>query len=339
MTEAPLRWGVLGAADIASKAVLPAILAAGDEVVAIASRDAERARQLASILGIAAVYDSYQDLIDSDLDAVYIPLPNSLHLPWTLLAVAAGKHVLCEKPLALGALEATAMRQAAQDRGVTLAEAVMYRYHPRWRLVRQVIRDGSLGSLRHLRGTFTFSLQPPPDIRWEAELGGGALYDVGSYLVNACRWLVGEPTRVLAREHLLHGVDGDGSMLLEFASADGPVSAELAYSFVAAEHQQFEVIGSTGSLLIPKPFTAWHGEAIPIWLTESPDRPPRAIPTPAADPYREMVVAFGNRVHGGPELVTDGRDAELGMKVLDAARRSLGSCSWERLDGVLSPES
>jgi predicted dehydrogenase len=128
-------------------------------------------------------------------------------------------------------------------------------------------------------------------------------------------------------------------MLLEFASADGPVSAELAYSFVAAEHQQFEVIGSTGSLLIPKPFTAWHGEAIPLWLTEAPDRPPRAIPTPPADPYREMVAAFGNRVRGGPELLTDARDAELGLRVLDAARRSLASGAWERLAGDLSPES
>ncbi|HVB13511.1 MAG TPA: Gfo/Idh/MocA family oxidoreductase [Candidatus Dormibacteraeota bacterium] len=329
MTEPPLRWGVLGAADIARKAVIPAIAAAGGEVVALASRDPDRGQEVAQSLGIPQFLRKYQELVEADLDAVYIPLPNSLHLPWTLQAVAAGKHVLCEKPLALSAAEARQMRQAAEERSVVLAEAVMYRYHPRWQQVRQLISDGAVGNLRHLQGSFTFSLGPRPDIRWDRELGGGALYDVGSYLVSACRWLVGEPIRVLARADMRQGVDGDGSMLLEFAGSDGPVAAELAYSFESAETQRLELIGSKGSLLVPKPFTAWTGESIPIWLSREPGGPAEQIATPAADPYQEMVAAFTSRVRGGPLLSTGPEDAELGLRVLDAARRSLASRSWE----------
>jgi predicted dehydrogenase len=203
------------------------------------------------------------------------------------------------------------MVQAAEEHEVVLAEAVMYRYHPRWQVVHQTIAQGRVGQIRHLRGTFSFSLGPPPDIRWEEDLGGGALYDLGSYLLNACRWLAGEPDRVLGRAHVAHGVDGDGSLLLEFPAPDGPVSAELAFSFEAAEHQVFEVIGTEGSLLIPKPFTAWRGEAIPLWLSEAAGEPARPIQTPAA---------------------------ERGLRLLDAARQSIFSQSWIQLAETVSLE-
>lgn len=329
MTAARLRWGVLGAADIANKAVIPAILGAGGELVALASRDPKRGREMAARFEIPQLCPSYEALLEVDLDAVYIPLPNSLHRSWTLRAVAAGRHVLCEKPLALTAAEAMEMRGAAAKAGVVLAEAVMYRYHPRWQLIRELVADGNLGSLRHLQGTFTFPLGPEPGIRWEPSLGGGALYDVGSYLVNACRWLVGEPTRVLARADLTHGVVSDGSMLLEFETPRGPTSAELAYSFESAEHQQLELIGTEASLTIPKPFTAWHKEAIPLWMSPTPGGTSRRIPTPAADPYQKMVSAFTARVGGGALLPTEADDAELNLRVLDAGHRSQVSGVWE----------
>jgi predicted dehydrogenase len=329
VTAAPLRWGVLGAADIASKAVIPAIIAAGGELVALASRDPERGGEMAARFQIPRLCLTYQALLEADLEAVYIPLPNSLHRPWTLRAVAAGKHVLCEKPLALTAAEAMEMREAAADRGVVLAEAVMYRYHPRWQLIHGLVADGRLGSLRHLQGSFTFPLGPEPDIRWDPALGGGALYDVGSYLVNACRWLAGEPTRVLTRAELRHGVVSDGSMLLEFKTPAGPVSAELAYGFESAEHQRLELIGTEASLTVPKPFTAWREEAIPLWMSPTPGGTSRRIPTPAADPYQEMVAAFTARVRGGPPLPTEAEDAELGLRVLDAGHRSLVTEGWE----------
>ena len=330
MTDAPLRWGVLGAADIARKAVMPAIQAAGGELVALASRDPERGRELTSRFTIPRLCLSYQELVETELDAVYIPLPNSLHLPWTLQAVAAGKHVLCEKPLALTAAEVRQMQDAAQDHGVVLAEAAMYRYHPRWQAVHRLIAEGEIGRLRHLQGSFTFRLGPSPNIRWNRALGGGALYDIGSYLVSACRWLAGEPSRVLARAEMRRGVDSDGSLLLEFPSSHGPVSAELAYSFDSAEHQQLEVIGTKGSLLIPTPFTAWRDEEIPVWLSQDSASAARSVATPAADPYQAMVAAFTARVRGGPLLPTAPEDSELGLKVLDAARRSVDSASWER---------
>jgi len=330
VTVRPLRWGVLGAAAIARQAVLPAIQAAGGEVVALASRDPRRGRRLAADFGIPLLCSQYQALLESDLDAVYIPLPNSLHLPWTLRAMAAGKHVLCEKPLTLNAAEARQMVRAAKSHQVVLTEAVMYRYHPRWALVRQLVAEGRLGHLRHLQGSFTFTLRPPPDIRWKSALGGGALYDLGSYLVSACRWLAGEPQRVLARARNRHGVDSDGSVLLEFAGAGGPLSAELAYSFEAAEHQSLELIGSDASLTIPKPFTAWRGEAIPVRLRSVPTGSEESIPTPAADPYLEMVSAFTAAVREGLPLSTDAHDGELGLRVLEACQRSLVSQSWER---------
>ena len=329
MTTAPLRWGVLGAADIANKAVIPAILAAGGEMVAVASRDPERGGEMVAKFGIPQLCPSYEALLETDLDAVYIPLPNSLHRPWTLRAAAAGKHVLCEKPLALNAAEAKEMGEAAASHGVVLAEAVMYRYHPRWRVIRGLIGDGSLGSLRHIQGTFTFPLRSESDIRWDPALGGGALYDIGSYLVNASRWLAGEPTRVLTRAQLRHGVVSDGSMLLEFNSPEGPVSAELAYSFESAENQRMELIGTESSLTIPKPFTAWHEESIPLWLSPAPGGTSRRIATPAADPYQEMVSAFADRVGGGALLPTEAGDAELGLRVLDAGHRSHVSGEWE----------
>ncbi|MGH7642701.1 MAG: Gfo/Idh/MocA family protein [Candidatus Dormibacteria bacterium] len=330
MSSTQLRWGVLGAAAIAGQAVIPAILAAEGQVAALASRDQERGRELSSRFSIPLLFRTYQELVEAELDAVYIPLPNSLHLPWSLQAMAAGKHVLCEKPLALSAAEARQLGAAAHDRGVVLAEAVMYRHHPRWQTVRQLITSGELGRPRHLQGSFTFPLDPAPNIRWEAELGGGALYDVGSYLVSASRWLFGEPTRVLARQELWHGVDRDGSMLLEFGGADGPISAELAFSFAAAEHQQLEVIGTEGSLLVPAPFTAWRGEEIPLWLRRGPVGAAQAVATSAADPYQEMVLAFTARVRGGPPLPTTPKDSELGLRVLDAARRSVVEGAWAR---------
>ncbi|MGA7172611.1 MAG: Gfo/Idh/MocA family oxidoreductase [Candidatus Dormiibacterota bacterium] len=329
MTDPPLRWGILGAADIAEKAVMPAIQGAGGELTALATRSPERGRALAARFRIPHVYSSYRELVEADLDAVYIPLPNSLHLPWTLQAAAAGKHVLCEKPLALTAAEARQMQDAAQLHGVVLAEAVMYRYHPRWQIVHRLIRSGEIGGLRHLQGSFTFQLGPPPDIRWEKDLGGGALYDVGSYLVNAARWLAGEPTLVLARAQLRHSVDSDGSLLLEFPNSGGPVSAELAYSFESAEHQSLELIGTKGSLQIPKPFTAWRGESLPVYLRRESDGNTEVVACPAADPYQEMVEMFTARIRGGPALITGPEDAELGLRVLDAARRSFGSSTWE----------
>ena len=271
----PVRWGVLGAAAIAGRAVLPALReAAGAETVAIAERDQDRARRLAEEHGIPRVHDGYAELLaDPDVEAVYVPLPNSLHCPWTLRALAAGKHVLCEKPLALNATEAREMADAAAAAGRLLMEAVMYRFHPRMR----ALADGLAGAeVRYVHASFGFPIDAPGNYRLRPELGGGALLDVGCYVADVTRWLLGEPERVEAV--VRHGVvDMTCSALLGFG---GGAQASLLASFETPRLQELLVVCADRVERVTSPFTAW--------------RDPH-------DPYRLMVEAFSDAVRrGGP---------------------------------------
>ena len=190
----PLRWGVLSTANIGRAAVNPALQASRNGVLsAVASRDADRANAFAREHGIPRAYGSYEDLIDDpDIDALYIPLPNSLHRDWVIHAVRAGKHVLCEKPLALNAADCFEMAAAAEEAGGKLMEAFMYRFHPRIERVVDMIRDGHIGEIGAVRSTFTFRLRSPDNIRLDPSLGGGSLLDAGCYCVNVSRTIVGE---------------------------------------------------------------------------------------------------------------------------------------------------
>ena len=335
MTGRGLRWGVLGAARIAAQAVVPAILAAGDEVRVLGCRDLGRGRETAAQLGIPNAVEGYRRVLEEDLDAIYIPLPNSLHLRWVLAALASGKHVLCEKPLGLTAQEAVEMGAAAERCHLVLAEAVMYRYHPRWQLVMGLLRQGRLGSLRQIAGGFSFQLRPPPDVRWERDLGGGALYDVGSYLINASRWMAGrEPQRAVALAVPRHVVDESTTMLLEFPALEGkePTAAALGCSFAAAESQWLRVEGDQAVMFIPKPFTAWHGEPLPIFL-DGPLGPER-LASAAADPYLEMVLEFGRAVESGEPAGTTASDAAGTLGVVEACQRSWVTGSWQKVAPV-----
>ncbi len=319
----------MGAARIASRAVVPAILAAGDEVRVLGCRDLARGLETAARLGIPKVVEGYQRVLEEDLEAIYIPLPNSLHLPWVLAALESGKHVLCEKPLALTADQAVQMGAAAQRLQLVLAEAVMYRYHPRWRIVMELLRQGRLGSVRHIAGGFSFRLRPPPDVRWEQDLGGGALYDVGSYLVNAARWVAGrEPRRAVALAALRHGVDESTTIALDFPAraGGGAITAAVACSFSAADSQWLVIEGEEAAMFIAKPFTAWHGEHPPI-VVDSPMGRDR-ISSDAADPYREMVLRFRRSVESGEPVETAATDAAGTLAVIEACQRSSLSGSW-----------
>ncbi|HEU4673512.1 MAG TPA: Gfo/Idh/MocA family oxidoreductase, partial [Candidatus Limnocylindrales bacterium] len=216
-----LRWGILSTARIGRENVVPAIQAAARcRVVALASRDAERGRAIAADLGIDRVHASYEALLaDPDVDAVYIPLPNHLHVEWSIAAARAGKHVLCEKPLALTAADADRALEAADDAGVRLMEAFMYRLHPSWRAVRELVASGRIGELVAVQSWFSFFNDDPANIRNVRAYGGGALYDVGCYCVNLSRMLFGaEPRRVEAsiERDPVTGVDVLTSGLLEF---------------------------------------------------------------------------------------------------------------------------
>jgi xylose dehydrogenase (NAD/NADP) len=304
---------------------VPAIRAAGGEVVAVGSRDLERAQKMAGEMGIPQAHPNYEAVLAAAVDCIYLPLPNSLHLPWTERALAAGKHVLCEKPLALSADEALAMGRAAHRHGRVLAEALMYRYHPRWREALRLLRSGVIGEPQHVAGSFAFPLAPGADYRWRAELGGGALYDVGSYLVSASRQVFGaEPLRVMALARSRGGVDVRCDVQLDFGERG---SAALGCAFERGESQWLRVEGEEGSLQVPLPFTAWIGQQVPLYLERSPGLAAERIETPAADPYREMVEHFMRKVRSSEQPLTSAREAAANLAVLDACRSSLESGS------------
>ena len=265
---------MLGAAGIADDELLPAIrAAAGAKVLAIASRDPARARALARKHGVPRVHETYEALLgDPDVDAVYLPLTNDRHRPWTLRALAAGKHVLCEKPLALTAAEGEEMAAAARAAGRLLMEAFMYRFHPR---IRALVESMAGRELRHVHAAFGFTLRDPANYRLRPELGGGALYDVGCYCVDVTRWLLGEPDTVCALRHG-DGVDMTSSALLHFRSG---ASASLFASFESPEHQVLEIVAGDELVRIEKPFS---------WMEPE-------------NPYRLMVEEFAAAATaGGP---------------------------------------
>jgi predicted dehydrogenase len=325
---------VLGTANIAMKAVVPAMQAAGDQVLILGTREIGEVGLSARGMGVPEVVEGYREVLARDLDAVYIPLPNALHHEWTMAALESGKHVLCEKPLALTVAQALASDALARRQGLVLAEAVMYRYHPRWRFLQELLGQGRIGALRQVMGGFNFTLSASEDIRWDRELGGGALYDVGSYLVNAARWVVGtEPERAVATAFAQGGVDESTAMLLDFDRAEGGASvvAALSCSFGAAESQWLRFVGTKGCMLLPKPFTAWHGEALPILIESRPGQDPERLDAPAADPYLEMVRAFGQAVRGGGQAPTSAADAAGTLAVLEACQLSLSTGAYEKV--------
>ena len=285
---------MLGAAGIAVGAVLPAIAKSNNgRVVAIASRDPHRARKAAEGYAGAEVAESYDALLeDPRVDAVYIPLVNNVHKEWTLRALAADKHVLCEKPLAMNAVEAEEMAVAAESTGKHLMEAFMYRFHPRTRRFVDSLRDPM-----YAHATFGFTLTRKGDYRFQAALGGGALLDVGCYVVSVSRWVLGEPTKVFARSRMGSGVDMTTSALLEF---EGGYTASIFASFESAEGQELTVVTRDGVHRLDRPFNSDEG----------------------ADSYQLMVESFGDSILEGKPVAIPLRESIANMKVLDAIREA-----------------
>jgi D-xylose 1-dehydrogenase (NADP+, D-xylono-1,5-lactone-forming) len=249
-----LRWGILGTARI-NRRVIPAMrLANRSELVAVASRDRERADAYAREWSIPRAVAGYQPLLDrDDIDAVYIPLPNTDHVPWTLAAIAAGKHVLCEKPLALAPADIDRIAAAAADARVIVEEGFMYRHEPMTARVQSLVNDGAVGAVRAIVSGFTFALEGDANIRLKPELAGGALWDVGSYPVTYAQLLTGpEPQMAFgsARWHAT-GVDEEFMGLLRFH--EGP-TANIYAGFRAAYRTWLEILGSDGALTVPNPF-------------------------------------------------------------------------------------
>jgi predicted dehydrogenase len=257
-----LRWGLLGTARI-NRALIPPLQASSrNRLVAVASRDQQRAEAYAREWHIPRALGSYAALLsDPGVDVIYNSLPNHLHAEWTIKAVQAGKHVLCEKPLALSLAEVDAIQVAAQSAGRVVMEAFMYRHHPQTLKVRELVTAGELGTVRLVRGSFSFSLNRPDDIRWQPGWGGGALWDIGCYPVSYARFVLGaEPVEVFARQVLSpSGVDLTVVGQLRFP---GEVFAQFDCSFGFPLRAHVEVVGDRGSLQVPAPFKPGHSETV-----------------------------------------------------------------------------
>lgn len=329
-----IRWGVLGCAGIAAKAVIPAIQSSRlGRVTAIASRDADRAAQMAARFGIDRAYGSYEDLLaDPQIDAIYNPLPNHLHVPMTLRALAHGKPVLCEKPIALDAAQARELLAAQEAAGVPVAEAFMVRHHPQWTKARALIAEGRLGQVRAIQTIFAYYLDDPANVRNQPDIGGGGLFDVGCYAVNTARFLFdAEPLRAIAlmERDPVFRTDRLTSGLLAFSQG-----RQLAFtcSTQLALTQKITVLGTCGHLEIPIPFNAPADQPTVLVLDDGRDLAGggrEEILIEPADQYRDQADAFAQAVLSGTPLVAGLEDAIANMKAIDALFRSAVSGRWE----------
>ena len=328
-----LRWGVLGAAKIARTKVIPAMQrAAGCEVVAIACRDPRKAEEAVASLGIPRAFGSYDELLaDPDVDAVYIPLPNHLHVPWTTRAAEAGKHVLCEKPIALTAAEARTLIEVRDRTGVRIQEAFMIRTHPQWVRAKTLVDAGALGTVRAMTGFFSYLNVDAENVRNKKEWGGGGLLDIGCYLVNTARFIFGaEPLRVAGsvEEDPELGVDRLASMILDFGGrhAIGTCSTQLQ------AFQRIEIIGTAGRLTIEIPFNAPRDRPCRVLLDRSGDLTGSGVEVIAVDVCDQFTIqaeAFARGVLEGRPQETPLEDAVANMECLDAIARSSASGRWE----------
>jgi predicted dehydrogenase len=319
-----VRWGIVSTADIGMSKVTPAIARASNaEVVAIASRDRDRARAAADRLGIPAAYGSYDELLAADdVDALYVPLPNDQHAEWTVRAVEAGKHVLCEKPLAMTAAQAQQMVDAAQAAGVLLGEAFMYRHHPTWVEVVRLVRQGRIGDLCAVQTFFSYYNDDPANIRNRPENGGGAAMDIGCYAINAARLLTGaEPVDVASsveRDPQM-GIDTLTSAVLTFP---GGVQSTFTTCIRCESYQRVHVVGSAGRIEVEIPFNIPPDRTTRVFVTAGGD-PPQAPATQTltfepADQYTLQAEVFGQAILDGAPAPVDPSDAVANMRVIEA---------------------
>ncbi len=317
-----LRWGILSTARIGTEKVIPAMQEAQrTEVVAIASRDGTRADDAAAALSIPGVHDSYESLLrDPTVDAIYNPLPNHLHAEWTMAAARAGKHVLCEKPLGLDSSEAKRMVDVCRSQGVLLMEAFMYRLHPTWVAVRELIEGGRIGELRSVQSWFSYHNDDPENIRNIREFGGGALMDIGCYCINLARMLFdGEPTRVegsITRDPT-DGTDILSSGLLEFEHG----VSTFTCSTRAEPDQRVHIHGTAGRIELGIPFNIPPDLPTEVHVTAggSPPVDPatETLTFPPADQYRIEVELFARSVLDGEALPIPTEDAVANLRVIE----------------------
>jgi xylose dehydrogenase (NAD/NADP) len=317
----PLRWGLLGTAGINRALIPPLQTSKRNKLMAVASRTQEKAEAYAREKKIPHAFGSYEALLaDPEIDAVYIPLPNHLHAEWTIKAVRAGKHVLCEKPLALSLDEVDAIAGAAEDHGRTVAEAFMYRTHPQIQKVKEIVDGGKLGRIKAVHGSFTYMMEDPDDIRLRPEMGGGSMWDIGCYPLSYTRSVLGtEPQEVFGWQVLgPSGVDETFMAQLRFPE---DVLVQFDCSFRIPYHTFMEIVGEAGTLVIPHPFTPKTGET--IYLTRN--QKTETIPVKGADTYIGEVEDLADTILLGKPPVVSLADSRLNITAILALLESAKS--------------
>jgi predicted dehydrogenase len=337
-----VRWGVLGASHFALMASIPAMQKAPlVEVVALSSRSLEKAKKAAAQVGVPVAYGSYEELVsDPNIDAIYNPLPNNLHVPWSIKAARAGKHVLCEKPIALTAAEAAELLQVQKETGKLIAEAFMVRYHPQWQVVAELVKSGRIGAVRAVQTAFSYTNTDLDNIRNQKEVGGGALYDIGGYAINTARLVFGtEPKRAVGLCDLdpESGCDRLTSAILDFGSGQ----ATFVVGTQHVPYQRVHVFGTKGHIEVEIPFNAPHDRPCKVYVDEgfegapdftvarSSDDRRELVPVPAANHYTLQGQLFSQAILSGAGVQNDMQAAVANMKVIDALFRSSSSGRWE----------
>lgn len=323
-----VKWGVLGNANIARVCVIPAIQKSRNGLVhALATRSPQQARQLLTQHSIERVYAGYDALLsDPEIEAVYIPLPNHLHHIWTLRALEAGKHVLCEKPLACNARQAEEMTQASEDSGVLLMEAFMYRFHPRTKRIKEMVAEGVIGTPCFVRAAFCYHigealLTSCDSARLRPEMGGGALLDVGCYGVSLARWLLSDEPKQVQAQAVYHssGVDVHFVGGLRFPS---DALATVEASFISGLQQTYSIVGSEGAIELPHDaFIPWEKDAV-FTHRGINDQAGQVHTTQGADEYQLMVEHFCDAIAGETQLDLPPEESVSNMRVLDGLRKA-----------------
>ncbi|TPW26228.1 Gfo/Idh/MocA family protein [Pararhizobium mangrovi] len=334
-----LRWGILSTARIAQKALIPALLETQNcRIVSIASRDRSRAADVAKTFNIERVDDDYESLIEApDIDVIYNPLPNHLHAPLTLRALEAGKHVLCEKPLTLSVEQAVAISKKAAETNRIVAEAFMTRHHPQWQRAFELVHSGAIGSLNAIQILFSYRNSDPDDIRNKADIGGGALYDIGCYALNAARWFFeSEPESVIAE---MHRDPSFGTDRLTSGLAVFPNGRHLTFTTAtqSALSQKMTLLGSDGFLTLDVPFNCPRDYAARLSIVGDQDllhSKARTETFEAVDQYARMVEAFVAAIREGSPLSTTIEDSIGNAAAIDALIRS---SETRRLEAPATP--
>jgi len=335
LASGKLRWGVLSTANIGLKKVIPAMqLGEFSTVAAIASRNLSSAQQAAAKRNIPKAYGSYEELLaDPEIDAIYNPLPNQLHVPWTIKAAEAGKHVLCEKPLSLTVAEAKTLLAVRAATGVKIGEAFMIRTYPQWLRLRQLLSEGRIGQLRSIAGLFSYFNDDSANIRNQTDCGGGALFDIGCYCIHASRYAFGRlPNRVsglIERDPAMQ-TDRLTSAMLDF----GDGHSIFTCSTQLVPYQRMHFFGTTGRIEIEIPFNAPPDRPTRIFIDNGQDVFGSGITTetfPASDQYTVQGDAFSRAVLENTEVPVPLEDAIENMAVIEAIFQSASTGQWQSL--------